>query len=65
MMDGFRDTAAVENGVVMALRSGMFPLPVELGVEVCGHTWVDITDFDPRPEVGWTYDGDTFSPPSA
>jgi hypothetical protein len=25
--------------------------------------WIDITDVDPRPQVGWTYDGTTFSEP--
>jgi hypothetical protein len=24
---------------------------------------VDITNLDPRPQTGWTWDGETFSPP--
>lgn len=25
---------------------------------------IDISGVDPRPDVGWTYDGETFSPPA-
>lgn len=27
------------------------------------YNWVDITDVDPQPSIGWTYDGTTFSAP--
>ena len=33
--------------------------------QVTGITAVDITNFAPRPEQGWTWDGETFSPPVA
>ncbi len=26
-------------------------------------TWVDITDVNPRPKVGWSYNGIVFTPP--
>ena len=26
--------------------------------------WVDVSDLDPQPEVGWGYDGEVFFPPS-
>lgn len=25
---------------------------------------IDIGGLDPRPDIGWTYDGETFAPPS-
>jgi hypothetical protein len=29
-----------------------------------GATLVDVTDVDPQPQIGWTYDGEHFAPPS-
>lgn len=29
-----------------------------------GGTLVDVTDLDPQPLIGWTYDGQTFAPAS-
>ena len=34
------------------------PMAAKPGVE-----YVDVSDLDPQPSSGWTYDGETFSPP--
>lgn len=26
---------------------------------------IDVTDMTPKPEIGWSYDGQAFSPPAA
>lgn len=30
-----------------------------------GGNWVDVTSVNPRPQIGWTYDGTNFAPTTA
>jgi hypothetical protein len=52
------DTAAMDAATVELYRSLGF---VELVWP--GATLVDVTDVDPRPGIGWFYDGRTFTAP--
>lgn len=44
--------AIIENGFV-----------VNLILATSWHTGIDVTDLDPRPSIGWAYDGETFVAP--
>ena len=45
----------------------MPPIMADRPIEELFHpdvgSWVDITEVDPQPEPGWSYDGTTFAPP--
>lgn len=50
--------ALVFDGKVVQIEAQEFPVATAL-------EWVDITGITPAPEVGWSYDGVSFSPPPA
>ena len=43
-------------GKVVQIELKTFPVHADL-------VWIDITGLDPKPEVGWSYDGVVFTPP--
>ena len=48
--------ALIFDSKVVQIEAAEFPVAPAL-------EWVDITGIMPSPEVGWAYDGNTFSPP--
>jgi hypothetical protein len=54
--------ALVQSGVVenIIIAESDFITAIEGDWEYC----VDLTGADPHPQIGWTYDGETFSPPA-
>lgn len=54
--------ARIDNGVVAEL------IETEGDIAAMFHpsiVWIDVTDAEPQPAVGWTYDGEAFAEPAA
>jgi hypothetical protein len=51
--------AKIDNGVVVNTQ-----IVVEGNVFDPAFTWVDISEEEPMPGIGWAYDGDVFTPPA-
>lgn len=46
--------AIIDGGIVENIAAAESPLDPG---------WIDVTDADPAPGIGWAYDGTTFTPP--